>query len=195
MKNKVSTITIICLIAVILLLLTILIYNLNKPTAIGNMNVQNLNAPLNDTNIISNNILKTSSEKIIISPNALITFVKHYNSCGHTINERDTISENMVNMDEDEFKKLYSDWKITKFTNNEIELYKEFDGNCNEHYLVKSDQGFVSIYKINSDDSQNLLEKTDIAVKYLSPDDISELEAGVTLYGKEDLNAFIENFE
>lgn len=195
MKNKVSTITIICLIAVILLLLTILIYNLNKPTAIGNMNVENLNAPLNDTNIISNNILKTSSEKIIISPNALITFVKHYSSCGHTINERDTVSENMVNMDEDEFKKLYSDWKITKFTNNEIELYKEFDGNCNEHYLVKSDQGFVSIYKINSDDSQNLLEKTDIAVKYLSPDDISELEAGVTLYGKEDLNAFIENFE
>ena len=53
----------------------------------------------------------------------------------------------------------------------------------------------MSIYKINSDDSQNLLEKTDIAVKYLSPDDISELEAGVTLYGKEDLNAFIENFE
>ena len=30
----------------------------------------------------------------------------------------------------DEFKNLYSDWDITKFANDEIELYKEFNICC-----------------------------------------------------------------
>ena len=40
-----------------------------------------------------------------------------------------------------------------------------------------------------------VVEKTEIAVKYLSLEDINELENGVVLYGKENLNSYIENFE
>ena len=103
--------------------------------------------------------------------------------------------KDLVNLTKDELANVYSDWQINRFTSSEIELYKEFDGSCGEHYLVKSTNGYITIYLLKSDDSTELKETTDIAVKYLSLEDMNELENGVTLYGKDSLNAYIENFE
>lgn len=183
-------------ITVILALLVILIYNLNKDTNIGidsNIEVQKVTHNVED--ISSINILEANSADTIISPNASITFFKYYKDCGHTIKVKNDITNDMVNMSQNEFSQLYNDWQINKFTNTEIELFKEFSGTCGEHYLVKSNNGYVCIYNIQEDNSYELKENTDIAVKYLSNDDIVELEKGVVLYGKENLNSYIENFE
>ena len=63
-------------------------------------------------------------------------------------------------------------------------MQKDFNGSCNEHFLVKSNDGYVCIYNIKDDNSIELKEKTDIAVKYLSLVDMNELENGVTLLVK-----------
>ena len=95
-----------------------------------------------------------------------------------------------------EFSKLYSDWEIKNFSNTDVELYKDFSGNCGEHFVVKSSSdGFVEIYRIKDDGTYELHETTEIAIKYLSDDDRKDLENGVILYGKENLNSYIENFE
>ncbi len=196
MKKRTIVIFMVAIIAIILILLAILIYNLNKSTDIGQSPNTNSVSPtqnFDNANIV--NVLETNSSEITISPNASITFFKYYRDCGHNIKSKEFITNSMVNMSQDEFSKLYSDWQINKFTSTEIELFKEFAGTCGEHYLVKSNDGYVCIYNIKDDNSFELKESTDIAVKYLSNDDISELEKGVILYGKENLNAYIENFE
>ena len=100
----------------------------------------------------------------------------------------------MANITKSEFLKLYSDWEIKDFSNTDVELYKIFSGNCGEHFLVKSSlNGFVEIYRIKDDGTYELHETTEIAIKYLSDDDRKELENGVILYGKENLNSYIEN--
>lgn len=153
----------------------------------------------NNADTINNSTLydtvKTNSSEIKISPNCVIIFYKKYSECGHTLKEKIVADDSIVNLSQEEFAKLYSDWKINKFTSNEIELSKNINSYCGQHYLVKADDGYVSIYNINSDNSVELKEKTDINVKYLSIEDMNELENGVTLFGKEALNSYIENFE
>lgn len=157
-----------------------------------NTNIIKLNT---NNNVEQLNTINTNSNETKLSPNGYITFFKYYKKCGHMAKEKIKITDNLVNLTKDEISKLYSDWQINKFTSFDVELYKEFDGNCGEHYLVKSTNGYITIYIINDDNSVELKETTDIATKYLSLEDMNELENGVTLYGKEALNSYIENFE
>lgn len=191
--NKKIVIFILILIAIIICLFSILMYNLRSNKNIGA--VDNLNAE-NEQIIQDSSTVPTNSEEVKLSPNAIVTFFKSYSGCNHTLKNTENITPDMVNLSERKFADLYSDWTITKFTSTEVELSKAFNGICGEHFLVKSNNdGYIDIYNIKDDDSLELKEKTEIAVKYLSDSDIKELEAGVTLYGKENLNAYIENFE
>lgn len=193
MNKKTAIIIVLLLISVIILFFSILIFNIKKDPNVDIPNIQNTsNIQISNTEIIS----QTSSDEIKISPNALITFNKNYSKCNHTIKVKESISPDMVNMTKNQFSKLYSDWDILKFTNSEIELSKDFNDFCNEHFLVKStDDGFIAIYNINFDNSLTLKEKTQIAIKYLSDSDIEELKSGIKLYSIDKLNAYIENFE
>ena len=175
-------------------LFSILMYNLLSVNNAGNANSQNISNIQKIQN--SETIQTTSSEETKISPNAIITFFKHYNGCGHTVKVTENVQYNEVNMSKADFSASYRDWTINKFTSSEIELSKNFDGNCGEHFFVKSsDSGYINIYNINDDGSLDLIEETAISIKYLSDTDIDELETGVALYGKNSLNSYIENFE
>ena len=194
--NKKSIVIIMFIItSIILFLFALLIYNLIITQKVDDKtDIQMMQASEN-YEVISGNITLTNSQEIKISPNAIIVFSKFYSGCGHTVKSKENVSINMVNMSESEFCNLYSDWKINKFTSEEIELSKNFDGNCDEHFLVKSNNEYIEIYTIHDDNSLELYKKTDIAVKYLTDDDIAELKEGITIYGRNNLNAYIESFE
>ena len=186
MNKKMYAIILIFSIVFIIGIITFMIFNLNKSSNDKlASNTESNNVISNDTlNLPLNQAIKTSSSEIKISPN-----------CGHTIKEKSIATQDIVNFSKDEFEELYSDWQVSKFSSLEIDLEKNFDGLCGQHYLVKSDNGYVKIYNIKSDNSLELEEATEIAVKYLSLEDMNELENGVILYGKENLNSYIENFE
>ena len=187
------------IIALILIIITsivttfaIIIYNLKSVQNIGSANetIENFQTTSPYTTV------PTSYDEVKLSPNAILTFLKHYDGCGHTLKEKENISAEMANITRNEFSKLYSDWKIKNFSNTDVELYKDFSGNCGEHFVVKSSSdGFVEIYRIKDNGTYELHETTEIVIKYLSNDDRKELENGVILYGKENLNSYIENFE
>ena len=197
MNKKMYAIILIFSIVFIIGIITFMIFNLNKSSNDKlASNTESNNVISNDTlNLPLNQAIKTSSSEIKISPNCSITFHKHFLKCGHTIKEKSIATQDIVKFSKDEFEELYSDWQVSKFSSLEIDLEKNFDGLCGQHYLVKSDNGYVKIYNIKSDNFLELEEATEIAVKYLSLEDMNELENGVILYGKENLNSYIENFE
>lgn len=192
MNKKFIIALILIIIASIVTTFAIIIYNLKSVQNIGSANetIENFQTTSPYTTV------PTSYDEVKLSPNAILTFLKHYDGCGHTLKEKENISAEMANITKSEFLKLYSDWEIKDFSNTDVELYKIFSGNCGEHFLVKSSSdGFVEIYRIKDDGIYELHETTEIAIKYLSNDDRKELENGVILYGKENLNSYIENFE
>ena len=192
MNKKIIIALILIIIASVVTTFAIIIYNLKSVQNIGSANetIENFQTTSPYTTV------PTSYDEVKLSPNAILTFLKHYDGCGHTIKEKENISTEMANITRNEFSKLYSDWKIKNFSNTDVELYKDFSGNCGEHFVVKSSSdGFVEIYRIKDDGTYELHETTENAIKYLSNDDRKELENGVILYGKENLNSYIENFE
>ena len=153
-----------------------------------------------ESNIISTNkvqeeIIATSRSDVKLSPNAYIIFEKYYTDCGHTIIQKEKVKDSEVNKDEEYFKNAYSDWEIESFTAEEVKLYKEFQGNCDEHYLITIDDENIVVFSVDDDGNRTLKEKTDIPVQYLPKEDIELLQKGITAYGQNELAKKLEDFE
>ena len=139
--------------------------------------------------------VKVSSAETRVSPNADLVIKTYYKGCGHTTQETKTVPNDMVNKDQEEIENLYPDYKLESFANNKIVLNKEEEGQCNEHYMVRDENGEIIIYKILNDGTEEIYQNTGISTEYLPETDKINLRDGVKVYGKENLNSMIEDFE
>ena len=139
--------------------------------------------------------INTDSEEEKISPNATLILKKHYKECDHTIKEYAEIPEEFVNLTKSEIEKEYPEWEVEKFTPLDIILIKEEEGFCNEHFILKEEQGVIIVYKIDKQGEESLYDTTGISVEYLTESDKLELKNGIKVYGKEELNSMLENYE
>lgn len=142
--------------------------------------------------------LITNESEQIVSPNAVIVIKRNYNECGHQLKEFKQIDNKYVNMDEKEFETEFlkdnKDFVIENFSSKEIVVSEDINGSCDEHYLVKSDNGFVVVYKYNSNGEKEEYKKTNIAVEYLTETDREELSEGIEIVGKSELNSRLEDY-
>ena len=74
-------------------------------------------------------------------------------------------------------------------------LYKEFDEVCGEHFKLRVENGKVVVYIVDNDGNESLYEKTNISSEYLTETDLINMQDGLEIYGKEELNQIIEDFE
>lgn len=180
-----------------------LIYNNNEKLANKNNIIQN------EINITSEKVtddcieeyqevqeeVVTNSQEKKISPNCLLILKKYYDECNHTINEYVDVPQDLVNGTEEDLKKEYPYWQIEKYSSNEIILYKEFNSNCGQHFVLKEDEGKITVYKINENNEEEIYEKTEISVEYLSETDKGKISEGIKVNGIEELNQLLEDFE
>lgn len=149
------------------------------------------------TNQESENIqsITTSVVEDKISPNAIIIFKIYYQACGHTVTQTIDVPKDLVNQGRKEVLKRYKDWDIASFENTEIVLYKDAEGICNEHYLIKENNGYVAVYYLDEQGNETLKETTSIVMSYLPETDIYRLKEGIKVIGDEQLNATLEDYE
>ena len=98
-------------------------------------------------------------------------------------------------MTEQEVQAEYPEWEVIGFEKGKLTLYKEFEDVCGEHFKLKIEDGKVVIYIINSDGTESIYEKTNISSEYLTETDLLNMQDGLEIYGKEELNQIIEDFE
>ena len=159
---------------------------------------EEVNTSKNDENkveINTTNTITTNSKEERISPNAFITFKETYKECGHTTSEFVEVPEEFVNLSKEELQERYGEWKIEKFTDTDIILSKEVEGSCNEHFLVKDVDGIVTVFKVLDNGTKEEYQVTDIATEYLTDTDKIEMEKGIKVNGKQNLNQLIEDYE
>lgn len=137
---------------------------------------------------------ETSSEGEKISPNCSIIFRRHYNDCGHTIEQYSSVPTELVNKTEEDLQEQYQGWTIEEFSRNQIVLYREFDSECGEHYVLREKDGKVVVY-LRTGDTEELVEETDIATEFLTETDRIELQNGIEANGRVELNQLIEDYE
>lgn len=137
--------------------------------------------------------VSTTEEKV--SANAILILKKYYQKCEHTINEYVELPQELVNMTKEEVQAQYPDWEVIGFEAGKVTLYKEFDDVCGEHFKLKVEDGKVVVYIVNKDGTESLYEKTNISSEYLTETDLINMQDGLEIYGKEELNQIIEDFE
>ena len=165
-------------------------------TIIQDISVGNLTDSEGTNNIEkTTNMIETSSSEERISPNAFITFKQTYKECGHTTSEFMEIPQEFVNLTKEELNEKYSDWTVEKFTDTDIILNRKVEGSCNEHYIVRNLNGIVTVFHILDDGTEEKYMVTDIATEYLTDTDKVEMEKGIKVNGKQNLNQLIEDFE
>ena len=201
--KKVWIIGLIIAIIIIGIILGIFIYNNN-----ANNNKQN-SIVENEINIVSEKVtdecteeyqnseeeIETDSQEEKISPNCLLTLKKYYEECNHTINEYVDIPQDLVNGTEEDLKNEYPYWQVEKYSSNNIILYKEFNSNCGQHFVLREDNGKITVYKINENNAEEVYENTEISVEYLSETDKIKISEGIRVNGIEELNQLLEDFE
>lgn len=200
--KKVWIIGLIIAIIIIGIILGIFIYN-------NNTNNKQNSIVENEINIVSEKVtdecteeyqnseeeIETDSQEEKISPNCLLTLKKYYEECNHTINEYVDIPQDLVNGTEEDLKKEYPYWQVEKYSSNDIILYKEFNSNCGQHFVLREDNGKITVYKINENNEEEVYENTEISVEYLSETDKIKISEGIRVNGIEELNQLLEDFE
>jgi len=187
---------IISIIAIIALGVTfgIIMYDNNSPTVNENTMMYNDNvlALEENANIL---LLETSVEEERTTPNTLIIYKTYYTVCKHYIKRYEDIDVSLVNLTEKEFEEKNREWSIEKFSAEEIELSKEEEAFCDEHYKLKLENNVIVIYKIDEEGYDTEYEQTGITTEYLTNEDILKLTTGIEVYGKENLSNTMEDYE
>ncbi len=141
------------------------------------------------------NVTEVNSTEEKVSSNAILILKKYYIQCDHTINEYVELPQELVNMTKEQVQAHYPDWEVIGFEKGKIILYKEFDGVCGEHFKLRVENGKVVIYLVSQEGRESLYEKTNISSEYLTETDLINMQDGLEIYGKEELNKVIEDFE
>ncbi len=141
------------------------------------------------------NTTAVSSTEEKVSANAELILKKYYSKCDHTINEYVELPRELVNLTKEEVQAKYPEWKVIGFEKGKVTLYKEFDDVCGEHFKLKVEDGKIVVYTVNNDGTETLYEKTNISSEYLTETDLINMQDGLEIYGKEELNQVIEDFE
>lgn len=141
------------------------------------------------------NTIETSTRDTKVSPNAKIIKKEYYKMCDHLKKEIEDVPTKLINKNEEDVEKMYSDWKIEGYSPNEIVIYKEYEGICGDHYIVKEHNGVLGIYKLNENGEEIFERDTEIPTQYLPEIDILKLKEGITAVGQAELNSVLEDFE
>ena len=199
MKNMTKIIIVSVLLVIIIAIITDIISSKNKEEE----NVSESNTYISEViedecteeYINEQNATSVSSTEEKVAANAILILKKYYTQCDHTINEYVELPQELVNMTKEEVQEQYPDWEVIGFEQGKITLYKEFDDVCGEHFKLRVEDGKVVVYIVNNDGTESVYEKTNISSEYLAETDLINMQDGLEIYGKEELNQIIEDFE
>lgn len=195
MKKTIWIIILLILAIIIGFCVGVYLYNKEENKKQLDSNVQNslYNNTVNNTSTVE---IQTSVAKEKISINTEVVEEIYYVQCDHLIRNTRKDIKSLVNMTKEELAKKYPDWEIKEFSTEKVILYKEEQGFCNEHYLVKDVDGVVTIYNMDNEDKINeIIETTEIETKYLTETDQEDLKEGIKVYTQQKLNKLLEDFE
>ncbi|MBR6641107.1 MAG: hypothetical protein IKL08_02810, partial [Clostridia bacterium] len=139
-------------------------------------------------------VVEVVMSEVKITPYTQLVIKKNYKKCGHDSLDAMTVPIELINFSKDDLQEKYEGWKIEMFTEEQVILSRNIDSNCDEHYMIKEQDGKVFVYKELTENKLNLLERLDLNVELLTEEDRESLKSGVKLYGSEDLANWKENY-
>lgn len=192
LKKIIIILVFIFLIVMLGTVIGIIIYS-NGNNDYNKITKENINTK--EENIEFVNSVEISNQEEKTTPNTLIIYKTYYTKCKHYTQEYKDIDISLVNLTENELQERCREWKIDQFTGKEVEMSREKEEFCGEHYKIKLENNAIVIYSIDQNGAETEYEHTGITTEYLTKEDILKLTSGIYVYGKENLTSIIEDYE
>lgn len=128
-----------------------------------------------------------------ITPDTRLIFKTTYLRCGHTVIDRKTVKESLVGLNRKELLKLYPDWSVEKFENEEVILCIHKESACPGHYVLRAEEDCVAIYEIVEGGQEVFIETTDIPLSILRLGDQHRIRQGLLLDNIDEVNRYLED--
>lgn len=128
-----------------------------------------------------------------------VIYKDEYTKCGHTIQSKDmvygTTLENLKKEENQKQKEKGIIYEVEEESNDQIVYSRKVDQNCPNHFLVKIEKNNIIIYNIIDDAAMSVYKKLEVDMNTLNPEMLEELNEGIKVDSKEDLNLIIEDIE
>lgn len=165
------------------------IYKNEKMERAANNRIKEINS------VINNTIIQASSQEEKTTPNTKIIFETYFVKCGHSEVEQNIINAEDVNKTKEQISEKYSDYKLIRFSTDEIKFYREKNQMCQNHYVLKEKDGKIVVYYFDETGEEKLKNETDILTKYLPDEDIELLKKGIKANSEAQLNQILSDYE
>lgn len=138
------------------------------------------------------------AEEEKISPKAIMIKEINYKKCEHTTRSVEKIPSELVNLTfnelKDKIKSDYKEWILKDYNEKEVKLYKTCEEECDQEFILREKNGKIAIFR-RRNDIEELFEETNIEIEYLTDIDKEKLKNGISLFGRENLNSTLEDYE
>lgn len=128
-----------------------------------------------------------------------LVYIDFYKLCGERIQTTDTIYgtklDDLKQKEATKQKEAGKTYQILEETNERLVFEREIEQNCPNHFNVTLDNGKIMIYNVVSDAVSTIYKTIDIPQELIRPEMLEELNVGIKVNSKEELNLLIEDLE
>ncbi len=121
-----------------------------------------------------------------------VTKIKTLYKCGHEKNETKRSDSNFSGKTRQEIELMHPEWKITKFTREEVDAEITVNKDCDNHYFIQLIGNQLHVYKTSNPDK--ILRKKEINLNVLTGDDIKTLITGIKTDSEFEMLEILESF-
>ena len=163
-----------------------------------NSNTEVAKAVLNEQKE-DNEVSIYSEERISKKYDIELIYEDEYTLCKHRIKKNEII----YNTDIEKLKELElikqkeekKEYEIKEESKDRLIFYRTIGQNCPNHFNVKLENGTIVVYNVVNESVNTIYQKIDISQDLIRPEMIEELNLGIKVDSKEELNLIIEDLE
>ncbi len=132
------------------------------------------------------------SNKVDVNKEFIIIKEVEYLGCGHKISSEDTVISSDI---EGALKDLDEEYEVISKSTNGAVTRKKVDSYCPNHFIITIKDAEVVVYRMLSEDEEEIYLNTGIPVNILRDDLLEDLENGIEVESIENLNKIIQEIE
>lgn len=154
----------------------------NKPTA-------------EDVEVIKEDTTPVSTKTYDIE----VIYIDEYTKCNHVIENKNVVYSTTLDKLKEEENKTQKEkgniYELIEESNEKLVYARKIEQNCPNHFLIKLEENKIVIYNIVDESAMVVYKKLEVDIETLNPEMLEELNEGISVDSKEELNLIIEDIE
>lgn len=129
-----------------------------------------------------------------IQPSTKMVYKYYYAEDDVTKEHADVPPYFILGLTMDELQKMYEDWVVLSFSEQEVVMRRMMTGKSDERYIVSQKDGYIAVFYEEEQNGVSLHEVTDTPMASLPQEDQDRLKEGISVLGDDNLSKILSDY-